>query len=167
MDIVEQNKLLAIYEDENGDTPLEVLARKPFSSDAYALLDCLWDIAVCQDDIELGKIENLARLFFVAADAENEEFLIELIRRYPDFLYKVNQSKHSIFHIAVSRRYVKVFNLMCELGGVKDLIATYKDEDGNNILHLAAKLAPQNQLNSIPGAALQMQREVLWYRVCR
>ncbi|KAL8508577.1 hypothetical protein ACS0TY_018998 [Phlomoides rotata] len=164
MVIVEEHGLLAIDEDENGDTPLEVLARKPLSSDdAYALFDCLWEIAVCQDDIELGKSENLTRLFFVAAHEENEEFLIELIRRYPDFLYKVNL-KHSIFHIAVARRYVKVFNLMCELGGVKDLIATYKDEEGNNILHLAAKLAPRNQLNSIPGAALQMQTEVLWYR---
>ncbi|KAK4399535.1 hypothetical protein Sango_1429000 [Sesamum angolense] len=99
-----------------------------------------------------------------AAEAGNDEFLVELIRRYPDFLYKVNQSKHSIFHIAVLHRYVRVFNLMHELVGVKELIATYIDKDGNNMLHLAAKLSPQNQLNSIPGAALQMQREVLWYK---
>ncbi|KAL0398118.1 UNVERIFIED_CONTAM: hypothetical protein Sradi_2155100 [Sesamum radiatum] len=133
--------------------------------DAYKLLGYLWDIVISQEDVETAQIVgNTSKLFFIAAESGNDEFLVELIRRYPDFLYKVNESKHSIFHIAVVRRYVRVFNLMHELVGVKELIATYIDKDGNNMLHLAAKLSPQNQLNSIPGAALQMQREVLWYK---
>lgn len=135
------------------------------SSDAFKLLDHLWDNEILQNNIEMGRSRMLSDLPFVAAESENEDLVVELIRRHPDFGYKVNESIHSIFHIAVSRRYLKVFNLMYELGGVKDLIATYIDNDGNNILHLAAKLAPQTQLNTIPGAALQMQREVMWYKV--
>ncbi|KAL0352675.1 UNVERIFIED_CONTAM: hypothetical protein Sangu_0848800 [Sesamum angustifolium] len=198
MSIVDQHKTLAVIEDSNGETPLQVLARKPSAfcgssglqglwdtsiatrilshiklktpknsaqCDAYKLLGYLWDSVISQEDVETAQIVgNTSKLFFVAAEAGNDEFLVELIRRYPDFLYKVNQSKHSIFHIAVLHRYVRVFNLMHELVGVKELIATYIDKDGNNMLHLAAKLSPQNQLNSIPGAALQMQREVLWYK---
>ncbi|CAA2990513.1 Ankyrin repeat-containing protein At3g12360 [Olea europaea subsp. europaea] len=34
----------------------------------------------------------------------------------------------------------------------------------NNILHLAAKLAPSSRLNSVSGAALQMQRELQWFK---
>ncbi|KAI3455905.1 hypothetical protein Pfo_012568 [Paulownia fortunei] len=197
LSIVGQYKMLALVEDSNGETPLQVLAKKPLAlvcgrsqqglwgsiaskilpdmklkthdifapCDAYTLLGCLWDIVIRHEDVETAQdLGNSSKLFFVAAESGNDDFLVELISRYPDFLYKVNASKHSIFHIAVLHRHVQVFNLLYELGGVKDLIATYIDEDGNNMLHLAARLAPQNQLNCIPGAALQMQREVLWYK---
>ncbi|XP_073056176.1 uncharacterized protein [Primulina eburnea] len=144
------------------------------SCDAYTLLDYLWIITASrhqQNDIETGQANNTeafgnanAKLLFTAAESANDEFLVELIGRYPDFIYKVNESKHSIFHIAVLHRHVRCFNLIYELHGVRDLILTYIDAEGNNILHLAGRLAPQNQLNLIPGAALQMQREVLWFK---
>ncbi|GKV20265.1 hypothetical protein SLEP1_g30419 [Rubroshorea leprosula] len=38
------------------------------------------------------------------------------------------------------------------------------DEDGNNNLHLAAKLAPHFQLDRISGAALQLQSELRWFK---
>ncbi|KAI3897359.1 hypothetical protein MKX03_021954 [Papaver bracteatum] len=38
------------------------------------------------------------------------------------------------------------------------------DDDGNSILHRAAELAPKRQLNSVSGAALQMQREMQWLK---
>ncbi|KAG8373953.1 hypothetical protein BUALT_Bualt11G0079400 [Buddleja alternifolia] len=134
------------------------------SDNAYELLGCLWDSAISQEDVETGKIGKHSKLLFVAAESGNDGFLAEIISRYPDFLYKVNTDEHSIFHIAVSHRYVEIFNLMLGLNGVKDLIASYIDINGNNMLHLVAKLAPQAQLNVIPGAALQMQREVLWFK---
>ncbi|XP_073134073.1 uncharacterized protein [Henckelia pumila] len=143
--------------------------------DAYTLLDYLWYLTASshqRNDIETGRANNMeaafgnanAKLLFTAAESANDEFLVELIRRYPDFLYKVNEFKHSIFHIAVLRRHVQCFNLIYEVHGVRDLILTYIDTEGNNIMHLAGRLAPQNQLNLIPGAALQMQREVLWFK---
>ncbi|KAL1538466.1 hypothetical protein AAHA92_27211 [Salvia divinorum] len=200
--IVDGDKTLALAEDANGVTPLQVLARKPvaFSSDngqgfwdnitrnvpscmkmsktddmnaknwdAYILMDCLWDAAEsCKEDVEAGvaTAADSSQLFFIAAESGNDEFLVELFKKDHNLLYKVNEdSSHSIFHVAVLRRYIKVFNLMYELGGTKDLIASYIDDEGNNILHLAGKLAPPNQLDSIPGAPWQMQREVLWFKV--
>ncbi|KAG8385107.1 hypothetical protein BUALT_Bualt03G0007000 [Buddleja alternifolia] len=136
----------------------------PFDDDAYELLGCLWDSAISQEDVETGKIGKHSKLLFVAAESGNDGFLAEIISRYPDFLHKVNTDEHSIFHIAVSHRYVEIFSLMLGLNGVKDLIASYIDIYGSNMLHLVAKLAPQAQLNVIPGAALQMQREVLWFK---
>ncbi|CAL5412844.1 unnamed protein product [Camellia sinensis] len=50
------------------------------------------------------------------------------------------------------------------IGSIKDLITAYRDEDRNNMLHLAPRIAPPNQLNIVSGAALQMQRELLWFK---
>jgi len=33
------------------------------------------------------------------------------------------------------------------------------------MLHLAGQVAPPNRLNIVSGAALQMQRELLWFKV--
>ena len=38
-------------------------------------------------------------------------------------------------------------------------------QTGDNILHIAAKLAPPHRLHTITGAALQMQRELQWFKV--
>nr|XP_033508369.1 uncharacterized protein LOC104119870 [Nicotiana tomentosiformis] len=38
------------------------------------------------------------------------------------------------------------------------------DSSRNTMLHLAGKLAPQNKLNLVSGPALQMQRELQWFK---
>lgn len=138
------------------------------SDDAYALFDCLWNSMMSERDIEQGRLydEDTSNLVFNVVESGNYHFLVELIRKDPSFLYKFNENSQSIFHIAVLHRHVEIFNLIYEVGsGKKDLIATCRDPDDNNILHLAAKLSPPHKLASLPGAALQMQREVLWYKV--
>ena len=47
----------------------------------------------------------------------------------------------------------------------KNVYRTIKDPSGNNLLHLAARLAPSSKLNLISGAALQIQRELQWFKV--
>ncbi|XP_027915229.1 uncharacterized protein LOC114174596 [Vigna unguiculata] len=44
----------------------------------------------------------------------------------------------------------------------RDIFST--DMFGNNLLHLAAHLGPLSDLNLRPGAALQMQREIQWFK---
>lgn len=105
------------------------------------------------------------RLLFVAAKLGKVEFLTTLIRSYPDLMWKVDENRRTIFHIAIMHRHEKIFQLISEIGAIKDLVATFKDDHGNNMLHLASKLAPPHRLNSISGAALQMQREILWFKV--
>jgi hypothetical protein len=59
-----------------------------------------------------------------------------------------------------------VFNLIFEIGGDKDSLASYATlETKENMLHLAGKLAPLDRLNIVSGTALQMQRELLWFKV--
>ncbi|XP_043692335.1 uncharacterized protein LOC122642800 [Telopea speciosissima] len=47
---------------------------------------------------------------------------------------------------------------------MKNDLAFVRDESENYMSHIAAKKAPIQRLNQIPGAALQMQRELLWYK---
>lgn len=190
--IKKDDKLALARDDENGETALHVMARKPsafcsgsqqlgfwqalacavhhdktlLSNQATELVELLWKkvLSSKHDSIISDLIRTPSRLLFTAAKLGNVDFLIILIRLYPNLIWKVDEKNQSIFHTAVVHRQGKVFNLIYELGGLKDLIASYKDEDNNTILHLAAKIAPANRLNIDTGAALQLRRELQWFK---
>ncbi|KAK1410503.1 hypothetical protein QVD17_37040 [Tagetes erecta] len=105
-----------------------------------------------------------SRILFVAAEMGNVTFVVELIRRYPDLIWKVNDDGLSIFHIAVKHRHEGIYNLLYEIGSMKDLITPLKDGKDNNMLHLVGVRAKQKRLEDVSGVALQMQRELLWFK---
>ncbi|KAL8251468.1 hypothetical protein R6Q59_035161 [Mikania micrantha] len=105
-----------------------------------------------------------SRMLFVAAEMGNTIFIVELIRLYPDLIWKVNDNNQSIFHIAVKHRHEGVYNLLYEIGSMKDLITPLRDENDNNMLHLVGKSANRNRLQDASGVGLQMQRELLWFK---
>lgn len=125
-----------------------------------------WNEVIKQDETQISELIGYpSRLLFVAAEMGNVEFLITLILSYPDVIWKVDEKNRSIFHIAIECRHEEIFKLIHEVGAIKDLIASYTDKEQNNMLHLAAKIAPPDRLNCVSGAALQMQRELLWFEV--
>ncbi|XP_027150150.1 ankyrin repeat-containing protein NPR4-like [Coffea eugenioides] len=70
-----------------------------------------------------------------------------------------------LLHVAIEHRRVEIFNyLIAYIGKNTKAYADLKLEGNNNSLHLAAKLAPTLQLQSIPGPAFQMQQEFQWFR---
>ncbi|RYR13552.1 hypothetical protein Ahy_B04g070485 isoform E [Arachis hypogaea] len=72
----------------------------------------------------------------------------------------------TIIHKAVMHRQASIFNLIHEIGFVKDVIVTMIDTESNTLLHLAAKRAPpQRQLELVSGAAFQMCLELVWFKV--
>ncbi|KAF3945944.1 hypothetical protein CMV_027733 [Castanea mollissima] len=118
-----------------------------------------------RDDVEHSNEiqDEISQLLFVATEVGNVEFLVKLIHFDVDLLWKTQNNK-SIFCIAVEKRHERIFNLINEIGSIGDLLIDQVEEDGTNILHLAAGLAPREKLNAITGAALQMQRELLWFK---
>uniref|UniRef100_A0A251SHM4 Putative PGG domain-containing protein n=1 Tax=Helianthus annuus TaxID=4232 RepID=A0A251SHM4_HELAN len=70
----------------------------------------------------------------------------------------------SIFHIAVKYGHEGIYNLLNQIGETKVYITTRKDGDGNNMLHLAGMSTMKERLADVSGAALQMQRELLWFK---
>ncbi|GKC61922.1 ankyrin repeat-containing domain, PGG domain protein [Tanacetum coccineum] len=103
-------------------------------------------------------------VMFMAAEVGNTNFLLELIRRSPDLIWEVNDNNQTIFHVAVTHRHEGIYNLLCEIGAMKDMVTPLTDFDGNNMLHLATMSTRKKNLEDVSGAALQMQRELLWFK---
>lgn len=154
-----------------------VPAEKP--RDAMLLLRIIWgnimklpkakieDILGNQEII--GPADHNSQPLFVAVNMGNTEFVVELIRQYPDLLWKRNDNNQTIFHVAIIYRHEDIYNILHEVGeSIKDMITSVVDIDGNNMLHLAAMLAKETKRDYNSGVGLQMQlmqREVLWFEV--
>ncbi|XP_031129941.1 uncharacterized protein LOC116031776 isoform X1 [Ipomoea triloba] len=139
--------------------------RKLMCMEALELFKCSWEQVLLLNCSQIGNLlKSPFNPLFVAAELGNIQFVLHLIRSYPDLIWKVNEQSQSVFHIAVIHRQEKVFRLIYSIGAHKDLIASYQSSDNENMLHFAAKIAPSNRLNIVSGAALQMQRELLWFK---
>ncbi|KAL0338875.1 UNVERIFIED_CONTAM: hypothetical protein Sangu_1409600 [Sesamum angustifolium] len=99
-----------------------------------------------------------------AASLGNHEIVEEIVESFPPAIWSRNRMGQNIFLLAVANRRENVFNLLYQMSEHKRLATQLRDAEGNNILHLAGKLAPPAQLNLVSGAALQMQRELQWYK---
>ncbi|KAJ9553634.1 hypothetical protein OSB04_017679, partial [Centaurea solstitialis] len=109
------------------------------------------------------EIQSSSSILFVAAEMGNTRFVIELLRTYPDLIWKVNDDNHTVFHIAVMHRHQGIYNLLYELGAMKDMITPLRDINGNNMLHLVGKTSMKMRAQTTE-ASLLMQRELLWFK---
>ncbi|KAL8239742.1 hypothetical protein R6Q59_016309 [Mikania micrantha] len=87
-----------------------------------------------------------------------------IVYRIPNAIWSSNEDGHNIIQYAVINRSEKVYNLLYQMSEHKNTYRTIRDRFGNNLLHLAARLAPSNKLNPISGAALQLQFELQWFK---
>lgn len=108
-------------------------------------------------------LEKVHRAVMLAVKKGNVKFVIEIIKTIPDLLLQVDENERNIFSIAVRYRQEKIFNLLFNLPNKK--FTCTLDSCSNTMLHLAAMLAPLERLEGISGAALQMQREMQWFKV--
>ncbi|XP_031374682.1 uncharacterized protein LOC116189249 [Punica granatum] len=99
--------------------------------------------------------------FRAAAQNGAVEFITTFFKDFPHLV----RDGESILGEAVLHRQEKVFNLFIEgTATMKHLAADYDSVTKDNILHKAARLAPYPQLSSVACPALQMQRELQWFR---
>ncbi|XP_040998506.1 ankyrin repeat-containing protein ITN1-like isoform X1 [Juglans microcarpa x Juglans regia] len=132
---------------------------------AHQLVDRLWKELIGDDNFSsTHMLRHHKQLLVEAAKVGNVEFLIILIRSYPDLIWLVDEEHGTLFHVALKYRQERVFNLIYEIGVLKGNIASYYSKEGNNMLHLAGELPSSDRLNIVSGAALQMQRELLWFQ---
>lgn len=101
----------------------------------------------------------------VGASFGNNVIVEEILHSFPPAIWSRSHEGHNIFMTAVANRRESIFNLLYQMTGHKQLALRLEDNKKNNILHLAGKLSPAPQLNLVSGAALQMQRELQWYKV--
>ncbi|XP_023735889.1 uncharacterized protein LOC111883801 [Lactuca sativa] len=99
------------------------------------------------------------------ATRQNAFEVVEVIVSYfPNAIWSANEDGHNIIQYVVINRSEKVYNLLYQMSEHRNIYRTIRDSHGNNLLHLAARLAPKNKLNLISGAALQIQRELQWFK---
>ncbi|PRQ56177.1 putative ankyrin repeat-containing domain, PGG domain-containing protein [Rosa chinensis] len=91
------------------------------------------------------------------------EFVIGICNANRELARGTNEMGRSIFHYAIKCRQEKVYNLIYG-HDMRNAISSLTDAYNNNMLHMAALLSPFAQLNRIPSAALQMQRELQWFK---
>ncbi|KAI7745505.1 hypothetical protein M8C21_028968, partial [Ambrosia artemisiifolia] len=107
------------------------------------------------------------KVLFVAAEAGNTRFIVEVLRTYPDLVLLKNYDKHTIFHIAVMYRHLDIYNLLYEIRDSRNEICISEDRLRNNMLHLVAcrpKSSSRFMAAKTSGPSLLMQRELLWFK---
>ncbi|KAG5059097.1 hypothetical protein GLYMA_01G013300v4 [Glycine max] len=92
------------------------------------------------------------------------EYIDAMRKANPDLLWAIDKNKRGIFSHAILNRRKDVFRLINRVNGRKEIIKCRADAFGNNLLHLAAYLGPSSDLDRRSGAALQLQRELQWFK---
>ncbi|KAJ0588105.1 putative ankyrin repeat-containing domain superfamily [Helianthus annuus] len=138
--------------------------KKLVNDEASNLLGCIFKEIRGMSDLELERME-IDKAVHNAIKHGIVEFVDELLTYNPDFIWRKDKRGRTIFSHAIILRQEKIFSLFYRLGPKKSIVASRHDIFHNNFLHLAAKLSPPAQLDRISGAALQMQRELQWYKV--
>ncbi|GKU94086.1 hypothetical protein SLEP1_g7620 [Rubroshorea leprosula] len=122
---------------------------------------------MCEHITILSRQESLAGqvydAFFQATKNGMEEFVVEVLKARPHIMYSYDQNLRIAFMCAVEYRQEKIFSFFCSVAAWKHLL-NHTDNHDNNCLHIAGMLAPDFQLARISGAALQMQRELQWFK---
>ena len=92
------------------------------------------------------------------------EFVFDIVKEDQQLLFTHDEKSRNIFSVAVQYRHAKIFSLIYL--DIKSALASGRDSFyGNNLLHMAGISAVSTSLNDIAGAALQMQRELQWFKV--
>ncbi|KAK3019744.1 hypothetical protein RJ639_004445, partial [Escallonia herrerae] len=138
--------------------------KKLVHNQALQLVKCLCnEMEFLSDHTEL--MLRVTRAVVIAARLNVHEVVEEIVDAFPQAALSCEVgTNYSIFQLAIINRCEKVFNLIYQMGEQKHFLNMLIDNSGNNILHLAGRLAPLHKRNLISGAALQMQRELQWFK---
>ncbi|KAG6628916.1 hypothetical protein CIPAW_14G046000 [Carya illinoinensis] len=105
-------------------------------------------------------------LMKLAISRGNFEFVHQLVKSNSSLLWicdATTDTRNYMFHCAVVYRQHRIFSLAYNLKK-KNYLLNAVDKSTNNMLHLAGTLAKYSPIDHIRGAALQMQREVQWFK---
>ncbi|KAH7841908.1 hypothetical protein Vadar_022280 [Vaccinium darrowii] len=146
--------------------PIESVRKiKLIHHQALKLVKCL-----CEEVVKID-YPNAAEIFTEplrnATCLGIHEIVEEILESFPSGIHLRSEKNQSLFHLAIVYRREKVFNLIYQMEEDRRAFLSIPDASTNNALHSAGNLALQQQLllrASAAGAALQMQRELQWFK---
>ncbi|RXH89809.1 hypothetical protein DVH24_032166 [Malus domestica] len=108
---------------------------------------------------------SIQTALFKAVEHGNDEFLRELFTANILALGIHDENAKSMFQFSIECRQEKVYNFFHEFIRIMNVRTEFRvDKFNNTLLHSAARLSPPTQLKHIQCAALQMQRELQWFK---
>ncbi|KAL8489551.1 hypothetical protein ACS0TY_025456 [Phlomoides rotata] len=138
-----------------------IRGKKLMHQQATRLVECLCSSMASLGDKKAASIYKGAMM--TAARLGNHEVIQKIVGEFPNAVH-ARKDGHYFFQVAAQNRSEKVFNLIYHTRDHKHKYSDIIDSHGNTILHLVARLAPRHKLNLVSGAALQMQRELQWFK---
>ncbi|KAK9705408.1 hypothetical protein RND81_07G054600 [Saponaria officinalis] len=192
LELVEMYPDLATLELQGFGSPLKVLAEKPATFPSGSPLN-KWQKflnflsfgkfkratkLMHRQSVELAKLLRMEIMelddakahsllqppLHLAANLGVCEIIEDIVEAFPPAIWSSNEENHNVFQLAVTHSRENVFNLIFQMSEYRHLVTRYIDSQGNNILHLAGRLPSSDRLNLVSGAALQMQRELQWFK---
>ncbi|XP_050133947.1 uncharacterized protein LOC126610019 isoform X4 [Malus sylvestris] len=146
-------------------------------------LPLMWKAS--EGDGNILKRQKLIKALCVAAERGHVEYIFSFLKCSTlDFDAVQNEKGQNLYQIAAECRHHKIYNLIhvhdqlrkngitlyfyptAEMNrvGTTESYLGKKDDFGNNMLHTVATISPSSQIHDIQGAALQMQRELQWFK---
>ena len=102
----------------------------------------------------------------MAAKFGIKQMVQKILDHFPVALYDKDNDKKNVVLLAVEKRHLKVYKHLIERYETKDFIFQKVDKKWNTVLHCAAMYDEKRTKPwLVPGAALQMQREIKWHEV--
>ncbi|KAI3862500.1 hypothetical protein MKX03_011588 [Papaver bracteatum] len=121
---------------------------------------------ICKSTTLLGFLRENPNIMKRAIKHGIIEVVAECLEKNSDLIfYKI--PVENMLQMAITERKEMIVTFICKTAdrlGYKNYLVSKRDKDNNTILHCASKLAPLAQLSLVSGAALQMQREMQWYK---
>ncbi|XP_054790090.1 uncharacterized protein LOC129295577 [Prosopis cineraria] len=118
---------------------------------------CLWGD---HEEKKNGGVRKESALF-VAAKNGVLEIVKKILADKPGAIHETNSQGQNVLHVAVEHRQPHMFGLLRHQR-LWDNLVRGVDNEGNTVLHVAAKLSQYKPWH-IPGSALQMQWEIKWF----
>ncbi|MFS7917556.1 putative PGG domain-containing protein [Helianthus anomalus] len=113
---------------------------------------------------QMGKENDGYRSSLIRAVLQGTyEVVDEILYNSPPTINCENDEGYNIIQLAIINRSEKVYNLIYHIIERTKSYKGKEDSFDNTLVHLAGKLAPSFVLERTTGAALQLQRELLWF----
>ncbi|XP_048436173.1 uncharacterized protein LOC125475467 [Pyrus x bretschneideri] len=114
---------------------------------------------------DVKELQGLEAAMFLAIKRGHVEYITHLYRANYNLRQITNEKGRNIFQFAAECRQHKVFSLLYGLHeNNREWFVSWKDKSRNNMLHVVGTISSAAQINLIRGAALQMQRELQWFK---
>ena len=109
---------------------------------------------------------QLSKAMFDAAKSGNIVILEFLFKYYPYLLFEVDsREQRNLLHIAILFRQESVYRLILNQGDSKNVMMQLVDFEGNNVLHLAGKMAQPEERFGLSTKHVFMRSEEIWFQV--